>query len=181
MPIYEQLKKEVIDAIAKNGAMGAVLRQSCIHWRTPMVGIQDILLKTPPTILARTATGARELSQKEYVPILKNWKQNFIGGSTKLQSNCEGKYWYPPKGSRLYRLQRIEEHFGGYNGYEYFLLRYKGKEYFLVKRFGERNHNNDLRVIGEEGNEIYFGDALQNALSWKPGKKREPRFLAKVS
>jgi hypothetical protein len=82
-----------------------------------------------------------------------------------LVSN-KGKSWYPPTGSELFLLLRVE-HDWGKNCYEYFLLKQTDKNHFLIKRFG---NDNCLRVIEENEHVPYFGDALENILLWQPAK-----------
>lgn len=169
MRVYEKLKKEVADRFANDKEIKAALREGFIHWRTPMVGIQDVLLKTPPSSLVQTAIGMREMDNKDYGAKLRKWEAGFIGGSEKLRPNHKGKDWFPPEGSGLFKFYRTENPFGQSEGYEFFLLRCRNKNHFLVKRFGE--HHNDLRVLGVGENELYFGNALQNALLWEPKEK----------
>jgi hypothetical protein len=170
METKEELFAEVIAKFADE-EMRAALKNDCICWKTPVVGIQDILLETPPLKSERTFTGLGVMKEKEYAQILKYWKEHFIGGSEKLSPDCESKYWYPPEGAGLYRLQRVEHHFEMFNGYGYFLLRFNGRDYFLVQRFGDGD--NDLHVIGNGGDEFYLRTALHNVLLWKPKNKKK--------
>lgn len=134
-----------------------------IRWRTPVVGIHDILLEEAPSRGARTFTGMRPLTDEEYAPVLKNWEENFIGGSAKFSSDCESKTWFPPKDSQLFFLQRIE-HEWNKRAFEFFVLIHKGKYHFLAKLSGSENN---LRVLGEQEDELHFDNALNNVLMWK--------------
>lgn len=162
--VHEQLKREVIEGLDKNRALRERLSVGWVEWQTPVVGIQNIFLDEGPGRLIRTADGARGLSEKEYALVLQNWKRNLIGGTATLDSAGRKKTWFPPKDSRLYRLQKI-----GYSQemkvFEYFLLICEGKHYFLSGNFGPRN---SLRVLGDDEDAYYFRHALENVLSWKP-------------
>lgn len=162
--VHDELKKEVVSRLTANHDLRNALTASSIRWKTPVVGIQDILLEVKPQKVARTFTGMRTLTDEEYAPILKSWEENFIGGSAVFAGDCESKTWSPPGGSELFLFQRIEH---GWNGkaFEFYLLRHKGKNHFLAKLSGDENN---LRVLGEDEDETHFNTALKNVLMWKP-------------
>lgn len=155
---FKELKKRVAEKILQSSAMRDTLKADFICWRTPVVGIQNILLETPPANMVRTVGGARFMSSKKHSKIVSQWKQNLIGGTEIIKD--EEREWHPPKGSALFRLQRIEHEWNS-KGFEYYVLVVGDNIFYLAKESGD---NNSLHVIEDDKKELYFRDALENAL-----------------
>ncbi len=138
-----------------------------IFWRTPVVGIQDILLdKEPLRCLHDPRVGPMPIEEGKEAKLHENWKNNLIGGRTNWNDDYTRKCWYPPKDAKLFQLMKIEHDWGLRPSWAYYLLLLAdGRHFFLEKKGGP---DCNLRVLGEKDEALHFDDALRNVMLWKP-------------
>lgn len=166
-------RQEVLERIKATPELQDALQVMFVQWGTLVVGIQDILLDEEPLRCRNDAhVGPMPLEADEEVRQRGEWKKNLIGGRKFVNCECARVYWYPPQGSKLFQLMRIEHEERDLPSWAYYLLLLEdGKHVFLEKRASGRE--NQLRSLDEGICATYFSAALGNALMWKPSPKDE--------
>lgn len=160
-------RQEVLERIKATSELQDVLRVSFIWWRTPVVGIQDILLDEEPLRCRNDAhVGPMPLEASEEVRRHDEWKKNLIGGRKEWNGDCTKCYWHPPKDAKLFQLMRIEHDWGMRPSWVYYLLLLVDGRHFFIEKTGGPDCN--LKVLEEENKALHLDDALRNVMFWKP-------------